>query len=269
MALSVHQGFDSFLQQLVPTAGERDAKARHRRSVEASLEASPFGVFLFRETGSFTHGTGVRGHCDVDLLVSIKASRPNSSDTALGWVKSTLQASFPSTEVVVRRPTVQVRFNGGAETWEVLPGFVTLRGGDTPVYDIPGAAGGWLDSAPTAHLGYVNEVNQIPAVAGGAKRLARLAKAWKYYNNVPISSFYLEMRAAQYVAGISNFIPVWDMCLFLEKLSGHQLAAMNDPKNKGGTVYRLLQRGNPPRRTVQAQYGGDPRQKGARCLPEE
>ncbi|MGA5605115.1 SMODS domain-containing nucleotidyltransferase [Streptomyces griseoincarnatus] len=234
MALSVNQGFDLFLQQLTPTVGERDAKARHRRSVEASLQAAAFGVSLFRETGSFTHGTGVRGHCDVDLLASIKASRPNSSDTALGWVKSALQASFPSTEVVIRRPTVQVRFAAGTETWEVLPAFLTFRGGDTSVYYIPGAAGGWMDSAPTAHLEYVNEVNQRPAAAGGAKKLARLAKAWKYYNNVPVSSFYLEMRAAQHMAGEPNFIAIWDICGLLEKLDGHQLAAMNDPKNKAG-----------------------------------
>ncbi|MFE2719550.1 hypothetical protein ACFXKI_48725 [Streptomyces mirabilis] len=57
---------------------------------------------------------------------------------------------------------------------------------------------------------------------------------WKYYNNVPVSSFYLEMRAAQYMAGEPNFIAIWDICGLLEKLEGHQLAAMNDPKNKAG-----------------------------------
>lgn len=232
MALTVTQGFDLFLRQLTPTQTEREAKARHRRSVEASLRSASFGVLLFRETGSFTHGTGVRGHCDVDLLVSVKAPRPASSDTALGWVKSALQLSFPSTPVVIRRPTVQVRFAAGAETWEVLPGFLTLRGGDTSVYDIPGAAAGWMDSAPTAHLDYVSEVNQQPAVAGGAKSLARLAKAWKYYNGVPVSSFYLEMRAAQHLASEPSFLPVWDICRLLEKLDGHRLADMNDPKGK-------------------------------------
>jgi len=234
MAMTVAQGFGLFLRQLTPTQSEHDAKARHRRSVEASLRAASFGVLLFRETGSFTHGTGVRGHCDVDLLVSMKAPRPASSDTALGWVKSALQLSFPSTPVVIRRPTVQIRFAAGAETWEILPGFLTLRGGDTSVYDIPGAFAGWMDSAPTAHLDYVNEVSQRPAVAGGAKNLARLIKAWKYYNSVPVSSFYLEMRAAQYLASEPSFSPIWDICRLLEKLDDHGLADMNDPKGKAG-----------------------------------
>ncbi|RZU36708.1 hypothetical protein EV284_4211 [Streptomyces sp. BK022] len=234
MVISVNQGFDLFLKQLTPRAGEREAKARHRASVEASLRAASFGVLWFRETGSFTHGTGLRGHCDVDLLVSIKAVRPASSETALEWVRSALKSSFPYTEVVIRRPTVQVRFASGAEIWEVLPGFVTYRGGATSVYDIPGAAQGWMDSAPTAHLDYVNEANARRAVAGGAKALARLVKAWKYYNNVPVSSFYLEMRAAQHMAGEPSFVPVWDICRLLEKLDGHQLADMNDPVGKAG-----------------------------------
>lgn len=83
---------------------------------------------------------------------------------------------------------------------------------------------------PTAHLNYVNKVNQKPNIAGGAKKLARLAKAWKYYNNVPVSSFYLEMRAARHMADEPAFVPAWDICLLLEKLNTNQLAAMNDPQ---------------------------------------
>jgi hypothetical protein len=149
-------------------------------------------------------------------------------------VKSTLTASFPYTSVVIRRPTVVVLFAGGDETWEILPAFRTSATSETPVYDIPGAASGWLSSAPTAHLDYVNEVNQQSGIVGAAKKLARLAKAWKYYNNVPISSFYLEMRAAQYMAAQKTFIAATHLRGFLEWLHGMELADMNDPKGKGG-----------------------------------
>jgi hypothetical protein len=234
MTLSVSQGFDIFLGRLVPLESKRAAAASHRASVEASLRGA-LDVSLFRETGSFSHGTGVRGKSDVDLLVSIKGNRPGSSDTAIGWVKSALVASFPYTSVRVSRPAVVVAFAGGEETWEVIPGFLTSRGGrGVSVYDIPGAATGWLDTAPLEHLAYVNEVNSQPNIAGGAKKLARLVKAWKYYNNVPVSSFYLEMRAAQYLAGQSSFIPVYDICLLLEHLDSIGLAAMNDPKGAAG-----------------------------------
>lgn len=234
MTLSVAQGFEIFLGRLVPLESQRAAAARHRASVEASLRGA-LDVYLFRETGSFRHGTGVRGHCDVDLLVSVKGQRPGSSDTALAWVKNALAASFPYTPVRVSRPAVVIAFADGDDTWEVIPGFVTGRGGGgVHVYDIPGAATGWLDTAPVEHLAYVNEVNLRPDIVGGAKKLARLVKAWKYYNAVPISSFYLEMRAAQFLTGQPSFVPVYDICYLLEHLQSIALAAMNDPKGAAG-----------------------------------
>lgn len=232
MALTVSQGFDIFLERLTPLQSDRDAKARHRLSVETSLKGSTrFGVQLFRETGSFGHGTGIRNHCDVDLLVSMSGNKP-TSDTALHWVKEALKVSFPATTVEIRRPTVVVRFAGGAEQWEILPGFRTSPQGETPIYDIPGPASGWMSSAPTAHLDYVNGINQQAGVVGGAKKLARLAKAWKYYNQVPISSFYLEMRAAQYMAVQKSFSAALHLCGYLEWLDKIELADMNDPMGK-------------------------------------
>ncbi|MEU3030358.1 nucleotidyltransferase [Streptomyces incarnatus] len=271
MPRSVSEGFDVFLSRLVPPSSQREAAAKHRSRVESSL-SNALDIHLFREIGSsFSHGTGVRDHCDVDLLVSIKGERPNSSDTALGWVKSALQASFLYTEVVIRRPTVVVKFAQGMETWEILPGFITSRGSQNlPTYDIPGAAGGWMDTAPTAHLAYVNEVNNLPGIAGGAERLARLAKTWKYYNKVPASSFYLEMRAARYMSTQSSFIPVWDVCGFFEHLHSIHLAAMNDPKGiagrfsaystpAGGTgaLSKLANAASRARRALDAHNNGD------------
>ncbi|MFJ6061767.1 nucleotidyltransferase [Streptomyces tendae] len=232
MALTVSQGFDILLERLTPLQSERDAKARHRLRVEASLKASTrFGVQRFRETGSFTHGTGVRSHCDVDLLVSMSGNQP-TSDTALNWVKEALKVSFSATTVEIRRPTVVVRFAGGAEQWEILPGFRTSLQGETPIYDIPGPASGWMSSAPTAHLDYVNRVNQQAGILGGTKKLARLAKAWKYHNRVPVSSFYLEMRAAQYMSVQTYFSPALDLGRYLEWLDEIELADMNDPMGK-------------------------------------
>ena len=233
MALTVAQAFPILLERLVPLESDRKAKADHRTSVEASLKgAVSFNILLFRETGSFTHGTGVRGHCDVDLLASISGSRPGSSDTALGWVKNALSTTFWNSTVQIRRPTVVVLFNSGTETWEILPAFRTSPATDTPVYDIPGASSGWMSAAPTAHLDYVTAVNKKAGLNGGAKKLARLAKAWKYYNGVPVSSFYLEMRAAEYMDVQTYFDPATDLCGFLEWLCKIKLAQMNDPAGK-------------------------------------
>jgi hypothetical protein len=237
MARTVDEAFRVFLERLTPLQSERDAAASHRLTVEGAIKAA-MPVNSFRQTGSFNHGTGVRGYSDVDLMVSIAYDRPGSSDTALGWVKSALQARFYSTAIHISRPAVVVEFGSKSETWEVVPAFITGRGGSgIYVYDIPGAATGWMDSAPVEHLNYVNECNQISAVKGGTKKLARLAKAWKYYNNVPVSSFYLEMRAAQHVATQTTFNPVWDIWQLLNILEKNGLGAMNDPKSAAGRFY--------------------------------
>ena len=238
MARTVNDGFEEFLRRLVPTQAERDAGASHRTSVKAALDAR-LTVRNFYETGSFSHGTGIRHYSDIDALASLDHERPDSSYTALNWVKDALSARFPLTTVKIRRPAVVVEFGGGLETWEVIPAFLTGRGGsDQLVYDIPGPSTGsaWINSAPKEHLAYVNECNEQPH-KGDAKSLVRLVKAWKYYCNVPISSLYLEMRCAQHVATQSTYIHVWDVCQVLEKLERHELTAMNDPSGATGRFH--------------------------------
>lgn len=221
----------------MPLASQRTAAGAHRASVEASIEKA-LTVKRYRETGSFHHGTGVRNHADVDLLVSIGNPEPQNSDTALAWLSNALKTTFPSTPVYVRRPAVVVDFAAGTERWEIIPGFLKNRAKDAPyVYDIPGAASGWMTSAPAEHLTYVNDVNATAGITGGAKKLARLAKAWKYYNDVPVSSFYLEMRAAQYMATQTSFVAVYDVCGLFEYLRSINLAAMNDPKAASSRFY--------------------------------
>src|SRR5436190_865683 len=149
MARSVDEGFTEFLRRLTPTGAQRTAGAGHRASVKKAL-TDRLDVSTFSETGSFSHGTGVRNYSDIDVLVSLKGGRPGSSYTALGWVKSALEARFPRTPISIRRPAVVVAFGGGYETWEVIPGFMTARGGpNVYVYDIPSAVinGGWIDSS--------------------------------------------------------------------------------------------------------------------------
>jgi len=55
----------------------------------------------------------------------------------------------------------------------------------------------------------VNDANAKPR--GKAKRLARLIKAWKYFCDIPISSFYLEMRCASYLNRIDTYVDIWDV----------------------------------------------------------
>lgn len=191
------------------------------------------------ESGSFKHGTGVSQHSDVDYFVSLKTSRPILSGSILASIRGALKERFPSTYIHVARPAVVLEFGQGYERVEVIPAYRkdTTSAGDAK-FRIPSVVGDdWIESTPEAHLQYVNYCNSKTEVKGGAKSLARLAKAWKYSRDVPISSFYLEMRAASYMSSQTFINYPLDMYYFLKRLKDHDLAAMTDPTGNTGRIH--------------------------------
>jgi len=171
------------------------------------------------EIGSLRHGTGVWLHSDADYLVSLSGRRPTSPWTTLTKVKETLQERFKSTTVVIRQPAVVCCFSDGFV--EVVPAFYDNG------YWVTDPAGGWMKTHPMEHNKYVNEINAKHN--GAAKALARQLKIWKYLRNVPISSCYLEMRAAKYLSGESTYAVLFDLHGALKHLENVALASMNDP----------------------------------------
>jgi hypothetical protein len=236
MAKTVNEAFDVYLSRLVPTDAERSNASTHRTAIEAKLEAK-FGLYRMFESGSWKHGTGVRGKSDVDYFISLKSAKPMYGSTALTVVRDAMLERFPNTYIHASRPAVVLEFGGGYERVELIPAYpnLTLASNDMR-YQIPGVTSEWMESTPEAHLKYVNESNGLVAVKNGTKALARLAKAWKFHCNVPISSFYLEMRAAQYMRGQSSVIYPLDVSYFFNSLQRSQLASMNDPTGSTGRI---------------------------------
>jgi hypothetical protein len=224
MTQTTDQYLNSLLLKYTPSSTEFDAARSHRGSIEARLDFQ-LGLHEMFETGSLKHGTGVSRHSDADYVVSLKGVKPTSA-TALNKVKDSLQGRFPSTEIQIRRPAVVCRFNGGRETVEVVAAYPAESG-----YWIADPTGDWMKTHPKDHNSYVNDVNKKHS--GAAKKVARLVKTWKYMRNVPVSSCYLEMRAAKYVDGEKFIDLVQDIFYLLRDLQSVDLAAMNDPTGLG------------------------------------
>ena len=176
------------------------------------------------EIGSLRHGTGIWQFSDADYLVSLKGTRPSSQWTALNNVKAALQDRYPYTTIVVRQPAVVCRFSDGDV--EVVPGYYDDGG-----YQIPDPNGGWMRTFPVEHNNYVNAVNK--KFDGAAKKIARQVKLWKYKRNAPISSCYLEMRAAKYIDKEPSYLAITDLYGALKAIHDGNLAAMNDPTGLG------------------------------------
>lgn len=125
-----------------------------------------------------------------------------------------------------------------SETLEITP--CTFNGlVDTPVgkkssYDIANFADGWMKSSPQAHNAYVKREND--RLGGKLKPLIQLVKAWKFYNNVPITSFYIELRVTKYAEGETSIIYDMDLKRVIKHLYDIDLASIIDPMGISGYV---------------------------------
>lgn len=235
MPRTIDEGFGNFLTKLTPSATESASAKSHRASIEACLKSN-FEMTRFFRTGSFGNGTSISGYSDVDYFAEIprKNLKINSSST-LTLAKTALSNRFPNTGVRVTAPTVLVPFGTEKkESTEIAPcRFVTTNNG-FKIYDIADANGGWINSSPDAHNNYVRSIDHKKN--GKVKNLVRLIKAWKYYQNVPISSFYLELRVAHFCSNETCILYHHDIKSFLSSLHFNDLAKMKDPLGISGYI---------------------------------
>lgn len=232
--MSVNQHILDYLATLTPSAAEKTNYATHRENIEAKLR-SYFGAGYIYETGSFKNGTGVRYHCDLDLLVSIPtSSQRDSSISMLNDLKAALKERFPLSTVIVRNPAVVCIFSDNRVV-EVTPGYyMGQTENDRNYYKIPDIGGLWQKASPSEHNLYVTTINT--ELDGKVKLLIRLLKAIKYNQSIPISSFYLELRTAKYCQGEKFIDYKQDIVRVLKRLISDELAQMQDPTGVSGYI---------------------------------
>lgn len=230
MSVTAISELESLIRTMTPDAAARSAAAKHRKEIEEWLMYD-LDIIHMRETGSWHHGTALSGFSDVDYFVSMRGSRPSASTTALEELRASLSRGIPEAYVSIDRPAVRLRYFEEGPDVEITPAY--LR--DTDDYDIPDPdSNGWIRSNPAVHLEYVDMAQR--ETDGRAKGLIRLVKTWKSWNNVPLSSFYLEMRTAQYALHNKPFIYDWDLSNFFKSLASSGLREMNDPTNYGRRI---------------------------------
>jgi hypothetical protein len=240
MPKTVEQGFNTFISRLAPLTSEHNKATTHKSSVKSSLTNSHGCTNLF-ETGSFGNGTGVRHYSDTDYFAVIPSnSLYNNSASSLRTVKEALDRTFWKTYgIAVNCPAVKIPFGQyKSEELEVTPcyhnGMVDTSLGKYRKYGIPNCSSGWMNSSPAAHNAYVRE--QDKKLNNKLKPLIQLVKAWKYFNSVPIMSFYLELRITKYAEAESSIVYDIDIKNILKKLNDNALAAIRDPMGISGLI---------------------------------
>jgi hypothetical protein len=221
---------ESLIRSMTPNEAARSDAAKHRKEIEEWLKTD-LGILRMRETGSWHHGTALDGFSDVDYFVSMRDSCPSSSTTALEDLCASLSRGIPGAYASIDRPAVRLRYFEDGPDVEITPAYIR----ETDDYDIPDPGStGWIRSNPAVHLEYVDRAQQ--ETGGRAKGLIRLVKTWKSCNNLPLSSFYLEMRTAQYALNNKPIIYDWDLRDFFKSLANSGLREMNDPTNYGRRI---------------------------------
>lgn len=230
MSATAASTLDSLIRAMTPDEAARTLAARHRGEIEDWL-TSDLGIIRMRETGSWHHGTALDRFSDIDYFVTMPGIRPNFSSTTLEVLRASLARGIQGASVSIDRPAVRLRYFDDGPDVEITPAYFQ----NTDDYDIPDPSGiGWIRSNPAVHLEYVNRAQQ--ETDGRAKGLIRLVKTWRAWNNVPLSSFYLEMRTAQYALGNKPIIYDWDLRNLFKSLSSNGLREMNDPTNYGRRI---------------------------------
>lgn len=230
MSATAASMLESLIRTMTPDEAARTAAAKYRKEIEDWL-TSDLGIIRMRETGSWHHGTALDKFSDVDYFVSMRGSRPSVSFAALETLRSSLSRGIKGAFVSIDRPAVRLRYFDDGPDVEITPAYYK----DADDYDIPDPDGtGWIRSNPAVHLEYVGRAQK--ETDGRAKGLIRLVKTWKSWNNVPLSSFYLEMRTAQYALGNKPIIYDWDLRDIFRSLASNGLREMNDPTNYGRRI---------------------------------
>ena len=240
MAKTLSEGFNSFLSRLTPLASEHEKAQRHRTSV-ANCMKNNFECYSFFETGSFGNKTGVRHFSDTDYFAACPAKELwTDSSTTLRKVREALEGTFWNTSgIVVKTPAILIPFGiYPSETMEVTPctfnGLIETPVGKQAYYTIPAYNGDWINSSPQAHNAYVAKHDY--RLGGKLKPLIQLVKAWKFYNNVPILSFYLELRVTKYAEGESSIVYDIDLKHVIKYILKSNLASIIDPMGISGYV---------------------------------
>jgi hypothetical protein len=205
--------FEAFAQRLA-TPSEASIRAQAHFEAVRDCLAAELGLHGLTASGSFGHGTDVRGFSDVDYMAELPPERLSTdSDDCLSVVTDVLRAGLSPVEVWPDPPAVSVHFGSAdGDRLEIIPArrvSMTGRGPrGTLSYEIPDGRGGWRVTSPDLHKVYVSDPNEF--LAYRLKTLIRLIKAWKYLYHVPIESIYLELRIASFLKG-AFFMPPGDL----------------------------------------------------------
>jgi predicted nucleotidyltransferase len=230
--------------RLISTVTQRPTeveKAEGRRDAIRTRLIKSFNVAGISTIGSYSRGTAIANHSDVDLLANLRRKEAKwggswvSSSTLLQRVRDDLTDRFVTSAVRRDGQAVVVSFAQGRV--DVVPALFVRMQDAKPVYQIPDGGGEWLETSPQAHLVWLRK--QQLRSTGKMNNVVRLLKYWKYCRTTTqtLSSFYLEMWLANsgICVGAKSYSEILATVFF--ELNRQSLNRISDPVGVSGWIH--------------------------------
>ena len=139
---------------------------------------------------------------DVDLLVELPAATyhqynahsGNGQSALLTAVRTAIRTTYKASDIFGDGQVVIVAFDDGV-TYEVLPAFANANGGFT--FGDTNAGGSWRECKPKQEMEAFAKRNQD--CNGNLIELARMVRAWRDCNGVPLNGMLIDTLAYQFI----------------------------------------------------------------------
>ena len=153
--------------------------------------------------GSLGRNTAIPSVSDADLLCELPVSvyhqynahAGNGQSALLTAVRPAIRTTYQASDVFGDGQVVIVAFDDGV-TYEVLPAFLNTEGGYT--FADTNNGGSWKSCKPKQEMDAFASRNK--ECNGNLVELARMARAWRDSNNVPMNGMLIDTLAYQFIA---------------------------------------------------------------------
>jgi hypothetical protein len=204
--MSVAQYFLEFSTAIAIPAAKRDSIAyrsgRLTRQLNSDFRNSTSDCANRFYAGSYGRNTAIPTVSDIDMMYVLPYSAfekyngyaSNGQSALLQAVRQSIDRTYPSSAIIADGQIVCIKFNDGL-VYEIVPVFLNNAGGYT-FADSKGG-GSWKSCKPK------QEIDEFAARDTACNfnlvQLARMVRAWRDHNAVPMSGMLIDTLAYQFI----------------------------------------------------------------------
>lgn len=205
--MSVAQYFSDFMVAITIPADKRGTisyrTARITKQLNSDYRGSTSETANRFYGGSYGRNTAIPSVSDVDLMYVLpypvyerfNAYAAGGQSALLQEVKRSVERTYPNSAVIADGQIIGVAFVDGI-TFEIVPVFLNKDGSYT--YACSNDGGTWKVCKPK------HEIDEFAARDSLCNRnlvdVSRMARAWRDFNNVPMSGMLIDTLAYQFIA---------------------------------------------------------------------